>query len=117
MLFYANSIEECRYHLCILLNHLRGATSYEALRTVRGEMLVRSSVLLPAMDLSTRQRLKHPTFKCLVHSSVSLQSLLFFSVLTYVNSGAITLTLCEKLPLVTSNAPVTDQVLQISQER
>jgi hypothetical protein len=35
-LVYANPAEGCRYYLRILLNHVRGATSYESLRTVRG---------------------------------------------------------------------------------
>jgi hypothetical protein len=34
-LVYANPSKGCRYYLRILLNHVRGATSYETLRTVR----------------------------------------------------------------------------------
>jgi hypothetical protein len=35
-LVFANPAKGCRYYLRFLLNHVRGATSYESLRTVRG---------------------------------------------------------------------------------
>jgi hypothetical protein len=35
-LVYANPAEECRYYRRFLLHHVRGATTYESLRTVRG---------------------------------------------------------------------------------
>jgi hypothetical protein len=50
-LVYANPTEGCRYYLRILLNHVRGATSYESLERLEVfyvlllEMLVRSSGL------------------------------------------------------------------------
>jgi hypothetical protein len=35
-LVYANPAEGCKYYLHIILNHVRGAMSYELLRTIRG---------------------------------------------------------------------------------
>jgi hypothetical protein len=66
-LVYANPAEGCMYYLRILLNHVRGVTSYESLYVLLLETIVRSSGLLPVMGRLMKQCLKHHISKCRVH--------------------------------------------------
>jgi hypothetical protein len=53
------------------------------------------------------------TMKASIHSEVRF----FTKPVKNLNLWSMEMTLREKLALVTGNAPVTDQVIQISQER
>jgi hypothetical protein len=98
-LVYANPTEGCRYYLLILLNHVRGATSYESLRTVRGVVCPTfrddcEKLGLITSDGSLDEAMTEASYfqmPCALRRMFALSLLFFVSVLTYVNSETVTL--------------------------
>jgi hypothetical protein len=97
-LVYANPAEGCRYYLRILLNHVRGATSYESLRTVRGVLCPTFRDACEKLELitsdgsldETMSEASHFQMSCALRRMFSIV-VFFVSMLIYVNFGTITL--------------------------
>jgi hypothetical protein len=97
-LVYANPAEGCRYYLRILLNHVRGATSYESFGTVRGVLCPTFGDSCEKLGLITNDgsldeamtEAPHFQMSCALRRMFFIIAV-FVSMLIYVNFGTITL--------------------------